>query len=70
MDKILVLKLLSRLFCVVSVILLALFFYLGFTGNQPGTDWRGSMLFYAVSLLFFGLLGDIVSDMAQELRRD
>ena len=66
MEKVLWLKILCRLFYAGSFLLIIFFFYLGMTGNRPGTDWRGGLLFYA---LLLGLLGDVVGDIADDMRR-
>jgi hypothetical protein len=69
MEKVFWLKILCRLFYTGSFVLVAFFFYLGMTGNKPGTDWRGGLLFYALLLGFLGLLGDVVGDIADDIRR-
>lgn len=68
MEKVFWLKILCRLFYATGILLVMLFFYLGMTSNKPGY-WPGAFLFYAVVLGFLGLLGDVVGDIADDIRR-
>lgn len=56
---------LCHLFYFGSVVLVGLFVYLGLTGNKGGANWQGGLLVYALLFVFWGLLGDVVCDIAE-----
>jgi hypothetical protein len=68
MEKVIWLRILCRLFYVGGVLLVIIFFYLGMTGNQPGTNWRGGLLAQALLIGFLGLVGDVIGDIADNIR--
>lgn len=69
MQKLFWLQLLCRLFYVGAGLQVILFLFLLLTGRRPGTEWRFDLLLGALVLGFFGLLGDVVGDIAGNVRR-
>jgi hypothetical protein len=65
MDKRFCLYIISQLLYVCSLISVGAFFIFGTTGNTP--NWRWDILVAAGACAFLGLVGDVVSEIADQV---